>query len=86
MADWRDEEERFDLILIEQGPTKISVLKIVREILGLDSVQARDFIESLPRTVKEDLSREQADPLRHRLEQAGASVQLRTRRGESRHP
>lgn len=76
MADWRDEEERFDVVLIDQGPTKISVLKIVRETLGLGTTEAKDFIENLPRTVRENLSSEEARSLRHSLEQAGASVRL----------
>ena len=76
MADWRDEEERFDVILMDHGPTKISVLKIVRETLGLGTAEAKDFIENLPQAVREDLSSEEARSLRHRLEQAGASVRL----------
>ena len=79
MADWRDKEERFDVILIEQGPTKISVLKVVRETLGLGTAEAKDFIENLPRAVKTDVSREEAGLLRDRLERAGGLVQLRGR-------
>ena len=79
MADWRDEEERFDVILIEQGPTKISVLKVVRETLGLGTAEAQDFIENLPQAVKADLSREEAGSLRDRFERAGGLVQLRSR-------
>jgi large subunit ribosomal protein L7/L12 len=79
MADWRDEEERFDVILIEQGPTKISLLKVVRETLGLGTAEAKDFIENLPQVVKADLSHEEAGSLRDRLERAGGSVRLRSR-------
>ena len=79
MADWRDEEERFDVVLIDQGPRKISVIKVIREILGLSLAQGKDFIERLPQTVKADVSREEADSLRHRLEQAEASVRLSSR-------
>jgi large subunit ribosomal protein L7/L12 len=80
MGDWRDVEERFDVVLIEVGPRKISVLKIVRETLGLGTAEAKDFIENAPRAVKEDVSSEEARSLRDRLEQAGASVHLRWRR------
>lgn len=79
MGDWRDVEDRFDVILIEAGPNKISVLKIVRETLGLGTAEAKHFIENVPRAVKEDLSREEAEPLLDRLEQADALVQLRRR-------
>ena len=79
MVDWRDEEERFDVVLIEPGPRKISVIKVLREILGLSLTEGKDLIESAPQTVKADVPREQAESLRHRLEQAEASVQLRGR-------
>lgn len=79
MADWRDEEERFDVVLIELGPRKISVIKVVREILGIGLAEAKDFAESLPQAVKEDVSREEASALRDRFEQAGGSVRLRSR-------
>lgn len=81
MADWRDEKDRFDVVLIELGPRKISVIKLVRETLGIDLAQAKDFVEQLPRTVKADLSREEADSLRDKLERAEALVQLRRRPG-----
>ena len=79
MGDWRDVEERFDVVLIEAGPKKITVLKIVRETLGLSTVEAKDFIESVPRAVREDLSGEEARSLRDRLERAEALVRLRRR-------
>ena len=79
MGDWRDVEDRFDVILIEAGPKKISVLKIVRETLGLEIAEAKHFIENVPRAVKEDLSREEAEPLVDRLERADALVRLRRR-------
>jgi large subunit ribosomal protein L7/L12 len=79
MADWRDEEERFDVVLIEAGPRKISVIKVLREMLGLSLAEGKDFIESAPQTVKADVSREEARSLRDRLEQVEATVQLRGR-------
>ncbi|MEA3061926.1 MAG: Ribosomal protein C-terminal domain, partial [Sphingomonadales bacterium] len=51
MADGRDEEERVDVILVEHGPRKITVIKILRDILGLELVEGKDFIEGLPRVV-----------------------------------
>jgi large subunit ribosomal protein L7/L12 len=83
MADWRDEEERFDVVLIEAGPRKISVIKVLREMLGLSLSEGKDFIEGAPRTVKADVAREEAYSLRERLEQVEALVQLRSRPGTS---
>lgn len=79
MSDWRDEEERFDVVLIEAGPRKISVIKVIREMLGLSLVEGKDFIERAPQTVKADVSSEEARSLRDRLEQVEASVRLRSR-------
>jgi large subunit ribosomal protein L7/L12 len=86
MGDWRDEEERFDVILVELGPRKISVIKLLREILGLDLGQAKDFGESLPRAVKRNVSLDEARALRARFEQAEASVELKSHPGASRDP
>jgi large subunit ribosomal protein L7/L12 len=79
MADWRDEEERVDVILVEHGPRKITVIKILRDLLGLGLTEGKDFIESLPRVVKTDLSLDEGCSLRDRFEQAGAAVHLKTR-------
>jgi large subunit ribosomal protein L7/L12 len=77
MADWRDEEERFDVILVDVGPRKINVIKAVRETLGLGLGEAKDFIESAPQLVKAGVSTDEAKVLRHRFEEAGAMVELR---------
>jgi large subunit ribosomal protein L7/L12 len=79
MADWRDEEERFDVILADVGPRKISVIKVVREILGLDLGKGKDFIEGAPRVVKQDVSLDEGRALQERFDQAGAIVHLKTR-------
>jgi large subunit ribosomal protein L7/L12 len=79
MADWRDEEERFDVVLIEAGPRKISVIKVLRDMLGLSLSEGKDFIESAPRTVKADVSRKEAGTLRQRLEKVEASIRLSSR-------
>jgi large subunit ribosomal protein L7/L12 len=76
MGDWRDEPDRFDVILLEHGPRKITVVKVLRDILGLSLVEGRDFIESLPRAVRKDVSKEEARSLQRRLEEAGGSVLL----------
>jgi large subunit ribosomal protein L7/L12 len=76
MADWRDEEKRVDVILVEHGPRKITVIKVLRDVLGLGLTEGKDFIESLPRAVKTDLSLDDGRALRDRFEQAGAIVDL----------
>ena len=80
MGDWRDEEERFDVFLDEHGPRKINVIKLLREIIGLDLRQAKDFIESLPRPIKRNVSSDEARALRDRFEQAEARVRLNSLR------
>lgn len=74
-----DENERVDAILVNiwDWDNKISVLKLVRELTGLGLAEARHFIENLPQTVKEDLSREEGNSLRTRFSQIGASLDLR---------
>jgi large subunit ribosomal protein L7/L12 len=79
MADWRDEEKRVDVILVEHGPRKITVIKILRDVLGLGLTEGKDFVESLPRVVKSGLPLDEGRSLQLRLEQAEAIVQLETR-------
>ena len=68
------DEERFDAVLRSVGDRKISVLKLVREVLGLDSVGAKDFIESVPRTVKKNLPEDEARALQRRFDAVGADL------------
>jgi large subunit ribosomal protein L7/L12 len=82
MGDWRDEPERFDVILLDHGPRKISVIKVLRDILGLSLREGKDFIESLPRAVRKDVSEDEARALGDRLERAEASVLLESLRRE----
>lgn len=79
MPDGRDEDERFDVILIDVGSNKISVLKVVRETLGLGTAEAKHFIENVPQAVKENLTREEAEALESRLDGAGGYAVIRSR-------
>lgn len=73
------DNERFDVILIDVGTNKISVLKAVRETIGLGTAEAKHFIENVPQAVKENLTREEADALEARLEGAGGYAVIRSR-------
>jgi large subunit ribosomal protein L7/L12 len=73
-----DDNDRVDAVLtsISDWDKKISVLKLVREVTGLGTAEAKHFIENLPRTVKKDLSREEGDGLQSRFDQLGAFLHL----------
>lgn len=79
MVNGRDEDERCDVILVRLGERKINVIKAVRETLGMELREAKDFVESLPQAVKRDVSRDEAEYLKQRFEQEGAWVRLDTR-------
>ncbi len=76
MANRRDEDERYEAILVDLGPRKITVIKLVREILGLGLSEARHFVENLPQVVARDLSLNEGWDLARRFEQADAGVRL----------
>ena len=72
-----EEKTEFDVILITAGDKKIPVLKVVREITGLGLKEAKDLVEGAPKTVKEGLSKEEAEKLKKALEEQGATVELK---------
>jgi large subunit ribosomal protein L7/L12 len=63
--------------LTNAGNNKIQVIKVVREITGLGLKEAKDFVESLPKVVKENISKEQAEEIKKKLEAAGATVEIK---------
>jgi large subunit ribosomal protein L7/L12 len=65
------------VVLAEAGAKKIQVIKAVREITGLGLKEAKELVESTPKTVKEQVSKEEAEDVKKKLEEAGASVQLK---------
>lgn len=79
MANGRDEDERYDVILVRLGDRKINVIKAVRETLGLGLGEAKDFVESLPQVLRRDVPREEAEYLKRRFEQEDAWVRLEER-------
>ncbi|MBV9932468.1 MAG: ribosomal protein L7/L12 [Alphaproteobacteria bacterium] len=73
-----DEEARFDAELILVGDKKISVLKLVREVLSIGIEEAKAFIESVPRTLKRNISRDEGEALERRFDAVGAYLVLRS--------
>ena len=72
-----EEQTEFNVELIDFGDKKIQVIKAVREISELGLKEAKDFVESLPKNVKEGVSKEDAEAIKERLEAAGASCQIK---------
>ncbi|MEO0138746.1 MAG: 50S ribosomal protein L7/L12 [candidate division WOR-3 bacterium] len=71
-----EEKTSFDVVLVEAS-NKIQALKVVREITGLGLKEAKDIIESLPKTIKEGVSKEEAEEIKKKLEAAGAKVEIK---------
>ncbi|NLY10149.1 MAG: 50S ribosomal protein L7/L12 [Firmicutes bacterium] len=72
-----EEQTEFDVILTSAGDKKINVIKIVREVTGLGLKEAKDLVDSAPKAVNEGVSKEEAEELKGKLEEAGASVELK---------
>lgn len=72
-----EEQTEFDVILTAAGEKKINVIKEVRGITGLGLKEAKDLVEGAPKPVKEQVSKEEAEELKGKLEAAGASVELK---------
>ena len=72
-----DEQTEFEVILQGIGDNKIAVIKAVRTITGLGLKDAKDIVEGAPKSLKESVSKEEADEMKNQLEEAGASVELK---------
>jgi len=72
-----EEKTEFDVILADMGAKKIQVIKAIREITGLGLKEAKELVESAPKPVKEQLGKEEAEEVKKKLEDAGASVELK---------
>jgi large subunit ribosomal protein L7/L12 len=72
-----EEKTTFTVTLKDGGEKKINVIKEVRAILGLGLKEAKDFVEGAPNTVKEDVTKEEADKIKAQLEAAGAKVEIK---------
>ena len=73
-----DDKTEFDVILASGGDKKINVIKVVREVVsGLGLKEAKDLVESAPKPIKEGVSKEEAEELKKKFEEAGATVEIK---------
>ncbi len=72
-----EEQTEFDVLLTAIGEKKINVIKVVRSITGLGLKEAKDLVDGTPNTVKEAVSKEEAEGIKTQLEEAGASAELK---------
>ncbi|UFJ40643.1 50S ribosomal protein L7/L12 [Brevibacillus humidisoli] len=71
------EQTEFTVELVSGGASKINVIKVVREITGLGLKEAKDLVDNAPKAIKEGVSKEEAEQMKAKLEEAGASVELK---------
>ena len=71
------EKTEFDVVLASFGDSKMGVIKAVKDILGLGLKEAKEFVEAAPKTVKEGASKAEADEIKAKLEEAGATVEIK---------
>ncbi|MGM0449355.1 MAG: 50S ribosomal protein L7/L12 [Pseudomonadota bacterium] len=72
-----EEQTEFDIVLTAGGEKKVNVIKVVRELTGLGLKEAKALVDGAPGTVKEGASKEEADDAKAKLEEAGATVELK---------
>lgn len=72
-----EEQTEFDVILASAGAKKIGVIKVVREITGLGLKEAKELVDNAPGTIKEQASKEEAEEIKAKLEEAGAVIELK---------
>ena len=76
-ADAVEEKTEFDVILTNCGASKINVIKVVREVTGLGLKEAKDLVDNAPKAVKEKISKDDAEALKVKLTEAGATVEVK---------
>lgn len=72
-----EEKTEFTVELLEAGPNKINVIKVVREVTGLGLKEAKDIVDAAPKVVKENIAKADAEALKKKLEEAGAKVAMK---------
>ncbi len=76
-AEAEAEQDEFEVVLAGVGDKKIQVIKVIREITSLGLKEAKDLVDSAPSTVREDATKEEAEQMKAKLEEQGASVELK---------
>src|SRR5262245_7988834 len=77
VAEVKEEKTEFDVVLAAAGANKIQVIKAIREITGLGLKEAKDLVEAAPKTVKEQVGKADAEDMKKKLTEAGATVELK---------
>lgn len=72
-----EEKTEFNVILADAGSDKIKVIKVVREITGLGLKEAKDLVDGAPKPIKENVSKDEAEQIKKKLEEVGAKVELK---------
>ena len=72
-----EEKTEFDVVLANAGASKVKVIKVVREITGLGLKEAKELVDNAPKTIKEGVSKEEAEEMKAKLEETGASVEVK---------
>jgi large subunit ribosomal protein L7/L12 len=72
-----EEKTSFKVVMTSFGANKINVIKVIREITGLGLKEAKDMVEKVPATVKEEISKDDAASIKKKLEEAGATVEVK---------
>jgi len=72
-----EEQTEFDVVLVEVGASKMGIIKIVKEITGLGLKEAKEIVDNAPKAIKEGASKDDAEALKAKLEEAGAKVELK---------
>jgi large subunit ribosomal protein L7/L12 len=72
-----EEKTEFDAVLLDHGANKINVIKIVREITGLGLKEAKELVDTPPKAIKEAVSKDEAEDIKKKIEEAGGKVELK---------
>ncbi|GAB6078941.1 MAG: 50S ribosomal protein L7/L12 [Hydrogenobaculum sp.] len=72
-----EEKTEFDVILSDAGANKLNVIKVVRELTGLGLKEAKDLVDGAPKPIKQGVSKEEAENIKKKLEEAGAKVEVK---------
>jgi large subunit ribosomal protein L7/L12 len=76
-GDAAEAKTSFDVILVDAGAAKLGVVKVVKDLTGLGLKESKDLVDGAPKPVKEGISKEEAEALKKRLEEAGAKVEIK---------